>query len=79
MQRQELRWSCSRYPAPTLGTTSAAFEIDIPAGATVQFTFEGGIAFATAMTYSVTSAKGLTDNTATGLALNDVSGFFAFA
>lgn len=65
--------------APTLGTTSAAFEIDIPAGGTAQLHFEGGISFATAMTYSVTSAKGLTDNTATGLALNDVSGFFAFA
>jgi hypothetical protein len=39
----------------------------------------GGIGFATAITFSVTSAKGLTDNTATGLAANDVSGFFAFA
>lgn len=65
--------------APALGTTSAVFEIDIPAGGVVQFTSEGGIAFGTAMTYSVTSAKGLTDNTATGLALNDVSGFFIFA
>jgi hypothetical protein len=65
--------------APTLGTTAAAFEIDIPAGGTVQFDFEGGLAFATAMTYSVTSAKGLTDNTSTGLTANDVSGFFAFA
>jgi hypothetical protein len=65
--------------APTLGTTAAAFEIDIPAGGTVQFDFPGGLAFATAMTFSVTSAKGLTDNTSTGLAANDVSGFFAFA
>jgi hypothetical protein len=31
------------------------------------------------LTYIVTSAKGLTDNTATGLAANDVSGFIAFA
>jgi len=65
--------------APTLGTTAALFEIDLPANGTVQFDFEGGLAFATAMTFSVTSAKGLTDNTSTGLALNDVSGFFAFA
>lgn len=65
--------------APTLGTTSATFEIDIPAGGVASMNFEGGIAFATAMTYSVTAAKGLTDNTATGLAANDVSGFFAFA
>jgi hypothetical protein len=65
--------------APTLGTTSAQFEIDIPAGGFVALNFEGGLSFGTACTYSVTSAKGLTDNTATGLAANDVSGFFAFA
>lgn len=65
--------------APTLGTTAAVFEIDIPAGGTVALQFPGGLAFGTACTYSVTSAKGLTDNTATGLAANDVSGFFAFA
>lgn len=65
--------------APTLGTTAATFEIDIPAGGVAALELPGGIGFATAMTYSVTSAKGLTDNTATGLAANDVSGFFAFA
>jgi hypothetical protein len=65
--------------APTLGTTAAAFEIDIPANGVVFQSIEGGLAFSTAITYSVTSAKGLTDNTATGLAANDVSGFFAFA
>jgi len=62
-------------PTPTLGTTAATFEIDIPAGAYVSQKFEGGLNFAAAgFSYSVTSAKGLTDNTATGLALNDVSG-----
>lgn len=65
-------------PAPTLGTTAAAFEIDIPAGAMVTYNMEGGIGFANAITYSVTSAKGLTDNTSTGLAANDVSGAFFF-
>jgi hypothetical protein len=65
--------------APTLGSTSAAFEIDVPASGMAQLHFEGGVAFTTAMTYSVTSAKGLTDNTSTGLTANDVSGFFAFA
>lgn len=65
--------------APTLGTTAASFEIDIPASGRSDQNFPGGIAFATAMTHSVTSAKGLTDNTATGLALNDVSGTFFFA
>lgn len=65
--------------APTLGTTAAAFEIDIPAGGSISLSLEGGLALTTAITYSVTSAKGLTDNTATGLAANDVSGFIAFA
>jgi hypothetical protein len=65
--------------APTLGTTAALFEIDIPAGGVVSQNFPGGLAFGTACTFSVTSAKGLTDNTSAGLAANDVSGFFAFA
>lgn len=65
--------------APTLGTTSAVFEIDIPAGGKDIVQLPGGIAFATAMTYSVTAAKGLTDNTATGLAATDVSGSFFFS
>jgi len=66
--------------SPTLGTTAAQFEIDIPAGASVDFDLPGGMnTFSTAITYSVTSAKGLTDNTATGLAANDVSGAFFYA
>lgn len=65
--------------APTLGTTAAAFEVDVPAGGFVNWQLEGGLAFATAITFSVTSAKGLTDSTAAGLAVNDVSGFFSFA
>lgn len=64
--------------APTLGTTAALFEVDIPAGQIEVFNMEGGILFSTGITFSVTSAKGLTDNTATSLAANDVSGFFAF-
>ena len=65
--------------APTLGTTAATFEIDIPAGGRAETDLGGGIGFATAITWSATSAKGLTDNTATGLAVNDVSGAFFFA
>ena len=54
-------------------------EIDIPAGQSVQFKLEGGLGFATGISYAVTAAKGLTDNTATGLAVNDVSGFATYA
>lgn len=64
---------------PTLGSTAALFEIDIPAGGRSEIQLPGGLAFGTAATYSVTSAKGLTDNTATGLGANDVSGAFFFA
>ncbi|WP_293862534.1 hypothetical protein [uncultured Alsobacter sp.] len=63
----------------SLGTTTAIFEIDIPAGGRAEFRLEGGISFATAMSYAVTSAKGLTDSTNTGLATNDVSGAFFYA
>ena len=62
----------------TLGTTAAIFEIDIPAGGYISFTNTGGLGFTTAITYAVTGAKGLTDNTGS-LAANDVSGFLAFA
>lgn len=62
----------------TLGTTAAIFEIDIPAGGFLNFKLEGGIGFATAITYAVTGAKGLTDNTGS-LGVNDVTGILAFA
>jgi hypothetical protein len=62
----------------TLGTTAALFEVDIPAGGRAEFTLEGGIGFATAITYAVTGAKGLTDNTG-ALGVNDVSGALFFA
>lgn len=61
--------------AVTMGTTAAAFEIPIPAGGSISFEAEGGTAFGTGIMWAVTSARGLTDNTATGLALGDVCGF----
>ena len=63
----------------TLGTTAALFEIDIPAGGSLAFNFEGGLGFSTAISCAVTCGKGLTDITATGLAPNDVSGVLAFS
>lgn len=65
--------------APTLGSTAAAFEIDIPAGGRAEAEFAGGIAIATAATFTVTAGKGLTNNDSSGLALNDVSGCFIIA
>jgi hypothetical protein len=65
--------------SPTMGTTAAVFEIDIPAGQRVTVQYPGGLGFGTAIVYAVTSAKGLTDNTNTGLAAGDVSGHIAFA
>lgn len=63
----------------TLGTTAAVFEVDVPPSGFVDWRLEGGVGFSNSIRFAVTAAKGLTDNTATGLALNDVSGFFAFA
>jgi len=63
----------------TMGTTAAAFEIDIPAGGTVALTPDGGIGFATGIMWAVTAAKGLTDNTTAGLAASDVSGVVLYA
>lgn len=63
----------------TMGTTAAMFEVDIPVNGTYMFNLEGGIAFTTGIAWAVTSAKGLTDNTATGLAANDVSGVIFYA
>ena len=63
----------------TLGTTTALFEIDVPAGGAAYFSFEGGIGFSTAISYAVTGAKGLSDNSATGLGSNDVSGVLVYA
>jgi len=63
----------------TLGTTPALFEIDIPAGGSVYMAFEGGIGFTNALTYAVTAGKGLTDNTSTGLGVNDISGSLIYA
>lgn len=65
--------------APTLGTTAAVYEIDIPAGGMTSIWSDIGVGFSTAMTWSVTIAKGLTDNTSTGLAANDVSGVIFYA
>ena len=64
--------------AVTMGTTAAAFEMDIPAGGTLNFMLEGGIGFATGIMWAVTGAKGLTDNTGS-LAANDVSGAVFYA
>ena len=58
----------------TMGTTAAAFEIDLPQNAYGTFNLPGGVAFTTGIMTATTAAKGLTDNTATGLAANDVSG-----
>lgn len=63
----------------TMGTTSAAYEFPIPAGGIAPLHIPVGLAHSTGIMVAVTAARGLTDNTATGLALGDVVGFFASA
>lgn len=63
----------------TMGTTSALFEVALDPGQTKTIDIPGGIGFATGIMIAVTSGRGLTDNTTTGVALGDVTGFVAFA
>lgn len=63
----------------TMGATAALFEVDIPAGGRSEINLPGGIGFSTGIMWAVTSGKGLTDNTTTGLAANDVSGCAFYA
>jgi hypothetical protein len=63
----------------TLGSTAAVFEVDINPNSSVQLTYEAGLGFSVGITYAITAAKGLTDNTGTGLVANEVSGFLAFS
>lgn len=63
--------------AITMGTTSAFFEVDVPAAASVVLDIPGGIAFSTGIGWATTGGKGLTDNTS--VTLNDVTGFFLYA
>jgi hypothetical protein len=65
--------------AVTMGTTTAAFEFPIGPGQSINYSSAQGLGFATGIMIAVTAARGLTDNTATGLALGDVAGFLTFA
>ncbi len=64
--------------AVTMGTTSALYEIEIPANrvpVTISLPLSAGAT--TGFAVAVTGARGLTDNTA--ITLNDVTGFATFA
>ena len=63
----------------TMGTTSATFEVAIEPGQSKYLNIPGGIGFNAGIQIAVTSARGLTDNTTTGIALGDVTGFVGFA
>jgi hypothetical protein len=65
--------------AVTPGTTAAQFERPIAIGGSLELSLDGGLGFSTGIMIMVTAARGLTDNTATGLALGDVSGFTVHA
>jgi hypothetical protein len=64
--------------SPTLGTTAAVLDISIPPTNNPAFiSFEGGLAFSTAITCAITGDKGTTNNTP--ITLNEVAGFLVFA
>lgn len=75
-----VRWiKLFNQTAVTMGTTSAAYEFPMAAGATASIVIPAGISHTTGIMTAVTAARGLTDNTTTGLALGDVAGTFFFA
>lgn len=63
--------------APTVGTSVPAYNIVLPAGATVNVSLPVGIAHATGISYSITGAITDLDNTA--VAANEVVGAIYFA
>lgn len=63
--------------APTMGTTSAAYEVPIPANGMLVLEFPFGVAHATGIFIAITGAVGLTNNTA--VTANDVVGFVTYA
>jgi hypothetical protein len=63
----------------TMGTTSALFEVCLEPSQARTVNFPGGLGFSSGIQIAVTSARGLTDNTAAGLAAGDVTGFIASA
>lgn len=63
----------------TMGTTGALFEVALNAGQSKTLQIPAGIGFGTGIFIAVTSGRGLTDNTATGLAAGDITGHIDFA
>jgi hypothetical protein len=63
--------------APSPGVTAIHMVIAIPANSSVSFTYEGGISFATGISfYTVTGAA---DANSTAVGLESIIGFLAFA
>ncbi len=63
----------------TMGTTAALFEVCLEPNQTKTISFSAGVGFSTGIQIAVTSGRGLTDNTTTGLALGDVTGHVDWA
>jgi len=63
----------------TMGTTAPIYEIPIPAGGRAQIDIPAGLGDTAAIVYDVTSEPGLTNNVSTGLAVNAIVGWVAFA
>lgn len=62
---------------PTMGTTSASYQIAIPAGGSINLSLPHGIGFTSGMYIAVTGGVPLNDNT--GITANDVIGFVTYA
>lgn len=74
-----IRWAkIYNIVAPTLGSSTAAMRIPLPQNQPVFISFEGGMAFSTAITCAITSTAAINDSTGVVTA-DDVTGFSVHA
>ena len=74
-----MRWlKVFNATAPALASAAAALRIPLPQNQPVFISFEGGMAFATAITCAISSTGSLTDATGVGT-LDDVTGLAVFS
>jgi hypothetical protein len=74
-----IRWlKVFNIVSPTLASSSASLRIPLPQNQPVYINFEGGMAFATAITCAICSTASLTDATG-AVTLDDVTGFSVHA
>jgi hypothetical protein len=74
-----IRWlKVFNASAPTLASTAAVMRVPLPQNQPVYVSFDGGMAFSSAITFAISSTGALTDATG-AVTLDDVTGFAVWA